>query len=369
MKFIGTLSYSQTREGEHRVVAGRVPKRGLTELRVKDMLPSNYFSDIAYNDDQVELKARAVQHFARVHKFLTGVLAINKEFSIWVLTSDMFGEAATVRRAAMVYYIFTPDSLGSIGEVSVSKRDGKYHVVSPYIRNNRYNGGRDHYCKKSMNLDKSLASVRRYIRPTRMSELHLPEITEVIYEQREAIDNRRNRSRALMNDLNRYPDELTEELVSLRKHIIAGVPYAYEFKDDSLAATIDKFIEEDAEAGEAIDKAVEESLCYQRVHIRQNSKHAKISYLLTHIELSKRMGGDHSVYGEHQYGEYLPIADMPKEVAEQISTLDFLGGEHRTKQWDACVWVLNTGMMVEKGVLYYLPVAPLRGEALAHSKM
>jgi len=380
MEFIGTVNQSQQMAGKFIRVAQIIHKSKLIEVNIDalhigpasvigvDPMAHRYPApeDRAHMANYNALKAERVRTWGKIHAFLLDVLAINKTFSFWVYRSgpvwDM-GEFDMGEVMAKLYkstfYICTPDSINSIGAVQYTGVEG-YEVWSPYIRNNLYNGGSEHYRKKSIHKKVALTSVRRYIRPIPTMEKHLPDWDSVTAEQYDAIHARQNVAEKHLGSVYAQRARAAQELVALRRHQRAGKPDAYVFQDGELLAMIDNFIEEDAKLGDAINKAIEDSNCYQRIQIRHAPDSGEVSYQLTHIEVDKKSGSprDHRVYAKH-VGNFRPIAAIPDETAMQISTLDFLGKDFPNKAWNDIAWVLNTGIMMEKGVLYYIPVAPL----------
>jgi hypothetical protein len=107
--------------------------------------------------------------------------------------------------------------------------------------------------------------------------------------------------------------------------------------------------------GDAIDEVLEGSKCYQRVQLHPQPISGNIFYQSTYIEVGSSAYDQQKVYGDNA-GTFQPIEDIPDSVASQISTLDFLGKDMSTMSYEDNAWVLNTGVMVKKGVLYYLPV-------------
>lgn len=374
MNLIGTVSRSQQNAGKFTATAYYVHKAALEEISIDALhigpVPVIGVDPMAhhYLDSDPAREAKRVRTWGKIHAYLLDVLAINKGFSLWIRTSDSGSinvpDNSRVRSLLFrsTFYICTPNSICSIGAVQFSE-DAGYEVWSPYIRNNLYNGGTEHYRKKSIHKKVALTSVRRYVRPIPAMEAHLPDWGDVIEEQHDA--QRRRKDIAEHHLQHVYKQAATNELVALRRYQHAGESEAYVFQDGEILASIDNFLIEDAKLGDAINDAIEGSRCYQRIQIRQAPDSGSVSYQLTHIEVplarSRRnhvANEEHLVYAEHG-GDFRPIREIPDEVSTQISTLDFLGKDHRTKQWSEYVWVLNTGVMMEKGVLYYIPVARL----------
>tara|TARA_R110002167_G_scaffold245335_1_gene450763 strand:+ start:247 stop:1410 length:1164 start_codon:yes stop_codon:yes gene_type:complete len=377
MEFIRNVSAQEVNAGTYRSEAGFVPKSKLTQLHY--ILPDRTtfhasleqkptlhvglvestegVGTIAVNSllEDFHYDYAEVRRWEIMHTFLLEVLAVNQQFSLWTADRKPMATADLVD-ALMRYkvYVCVEGVNNSIGAVRYSS--GEYHVWSPFILNGGYNSGHQHYRKKSTKQKVALTTVRRYVRPVLAEHKHLPEIPSVLRDREDVVDTRRQVSKQHLQYVHsRAQVRAAEELVSLRKHQLAGRVDPYQFIDVELLSKIDEYIEEEAVMGDAIDEVLEGSKCYQRVQLHPQPISGNIFYQSTYIEVGSSVYDKHKVYGDNA-GTFQPIEDIPDSVASQISTLDFLGKDMSTMSYEDNAWVLNTGVMVKKGVLYYLPV-------------
>ena len=356
MEFIRNVSAQEVNAGTYRSEAGFVPKSKLTQLHY--ILPDRTafhasleqkptlhvglvestegVGTIAVNSllEDFHYDYAEVRRWEIMHTFLLEVLAVNQQFSLWTADRKPMATADLVD-ALMRYkvYVCVEGVNNSIGAVRYSS--GEYHVWSPFILNGGYNSGHQHYRKKSTKQKVALTTVRRYVRPVLAEHKHLPEIPSVLRDREDVVDTRRQVSKQHLQYVHsRAQVRAAEELVSLRKHQLAGRVDPYQFIDVELLSKIDE---------------------YQRVQLHPQPISGNIFYQSTYIEVGSSVYDKHKVYGDNA-GTFQPIEDIPDSVASQISTLDFLGKDMSTMSYEDNAWVLNTGVMVKKGVLYYLPV-------------
>ena len=358
MEFIRNVSAQEVNAGTYRSEAGFVPKSKLTQLHY--ILPDRTafhasleqkptlhvglvestegVGTIAVNSllEDFHYDYAEVRRWEIMHTFLLEVLAVNQQFSLWTADRKPMATADLVD-ALMRYkvYVCVEGVNNSIGAVRYSS--GEYHVWSPFILNGGYNSGHQHYRKKSTKQKVALTTVRRYVRPVLAEHKHLPEIPSVLRDREDVVDTRRQVSKQHLQYVHsRAQVRAAEELVSLRKHQLAGRVDPYQFIDVELLSKIDEYIEEEAVMGDAIDEVLEGSKCYQRVQLHPQPISGNIFYQSTYIEVGSSVYDKHKVYGDNAG--------------------TFLGKDMSTMSYEDNAWVLNTGVMVKKGVLYYLPV-------------
>ena len=239
-----------------------------------------------------------------------------------------------------------------------------YEVYSPFIRNNRYNGGNLFFHNASVYSNKILGLINTRVRPPLAEERHLFEIDAVKDAQERGLAQRTFLSRDYANQVGNCEnrEKVLIELVSLKEHLNhnaaggdTGKMDTYVFMDKDLSIMLDTYMLELAELGDAVDKNLESSKCLQRVHIIKGEKSGKSFFSRTVIRShSDYKGYSHDVYGDTIDAAYAPIETMPEEVGEKVAMLNML--DKPIDDYGDYVWVLNTGTMVTKNELYYLPV-------------
>ncbi len=299
-------------------------------------------------------------------------MARNPNYELF--TETKFSDEPTSRAIAFLrnkVYVgsrYVPDTFGAVRlvrkDTSTVRHDKlvvSYQVYSPFLRNNRYKGGDKFFHNASTNKSKILKLIDTRVRPPFAEERHLPEIEKVKEAQKKSLRKREYVSKQYADKVGNWEHraKALAELVSLKKHLNEEPKNTYVFKSDSLSVLLDKYMQELAELGDAVDKKLEDSQCLQRVHIITGEKSGKSFFSRTVIRYagSGTFPARHDVFGDTEDAAYAPIETMPEDVANQIAVLNMLD-----KPADLSgsaiepTWVLNTGTMILSNELYYLPV-------------
>ena len=382
MEFIGKLDESVSLTGTFKPNSGCRPTCNLKRLEITDEhigpLPAR---QVANGIPDVTLSATQMERWQMQHLFLLSILRRNSGYEIyinasWTQQAENTGEEIPLKSWFrdlwdVNFYIGMPYVPMTFGMVKVPHSEGtsgkhydhKYEVFSPYIRNNRYNGGEMYFHNASRNMEKALKIVHQRTRAPLPEERHLPEIKDVLNHQEKAMDTRKGLARKYAREVASYSnqDAVLEELVAMREHVIrhehiGGAKMSpYVFLSKELTDLLDSYVAENIELGEVIDDALENSKCLQRVHIIKGDNSGRRYFSRTVIRIRDMYPTKHEVYGDTSDAAYRPVESMPEDVAAKIATLDLLD-----KEWSTSThgnnWMLNVGVIVNKGELYYLPI-------------
>lgn len=380
MEFIGKLDESVSLTGTFKYNSGCRPTCSLKRLEITDEhigpLPAN-FAGLP----DVTLSATQMERWQMQHLFLLSILRRNSGYEIyidasWTQQAENRDEEIPLKSwfrdlwdvnfyIGMLYVPMTfgmvkvPHSEGTSGK----HYDHKYEVFSPYIRNNRYNGGEMYFHNASRNMEKALKIVHQRTRAPLPEERHLPEIKDVLNHQEKAMQARKDVAHRYARQVASYDnqDAVLKELVAMREHVIrhehiGGAKMSpYVFLSKELTDLLDSYVAENVELGEAIDDALENSKCLQRVHIIKGDNSGRRYFSRTVIRIRDMYPTQHDVYGDTSDAAYRPVESMPEDVAAKIATLDLLDKEWSTSTHNNN-WMLNVGVIVNKGELYYLPI-------------
>lgn len=328
---------------------------------VKDVMESESgFSDTnkKYWGDTHSFLRKIAQHNPS-YRFYIGTWAASIRQSISKLSEEVSLEDKNdlLHRVPIniPFFIGSPPYPNTFGAVQILS-DG-FRVYSPHIANRRYSGGQDYFHKASKYVGKALKTVQKFIRAPYPEEWHLLEVRDVAVQRSRGLYAREARVRELTYQFREENENALRELVALRQHTLSQLTVPYMFQNEELLSTVDKFIKAEKELGDAIDPSLENPKCLQRVHIIKDDK-GRTYFTRTGIYMNSDYATVYTVYADTPDAEYRPIGEMPESIATKIATLNFLnkGPDEDSPNNVVGEWALNTGLIVRKGELYYLPI-------------
>lgn len=364
MKLIAKL---ERFNGRYKAISGCIPTKRLERMEVNDdyIVSEEFFKKMEerFCDDSGQWSVNGGNKWVSWCRFVRAVVALNPNYELFAkpLPSTVGGYGFITTK----YYIGSKYAPSTFGAIRLQmKGDDKiaYQVFSPFLRNNRYSGGDSFFHNASASSTKILGRINTRVRPPLAEERHLYEIKQVQNAQGESLAKRKHLSHTYAGQVGGwdYREQVLAELVALKEHLnhnaAGGKMDTYVFMSKDLSQLLDTYLAELAELGEAVDAKLEGSNCLQRVHIIKGEKSGKSFFSRTVIRLGadNRWDRPHPVYGDTINAAYAPIETMPEEVGAKIAMLNMLDKEEDI--YGDPVWVLNTGTMVTKNELYYLPV-------------
>tara|TARA_R110000796_G_scaffold214892_4_gene330899 strand:+ start:1450 stop:2592 length:1143 start_codon:yes stop_codon:yes gene_type:complete len=355
--------------GRYKPASGCIPTKALKRMEVNDdyIVSEEFFTKM--EKDCSTVAADAAHRWRLWCSFVRAVVALNPNYELFVKSLPDSSDYRVIYGTMYIGSKYVPNTFGAVRLRQKVGRNGKssvsYEVYSPFIRNNRYNGGNLFFHNASIYSTKILGLINTRVRPPLAEERHLFEIEAVQDAQERGLAQRTYLSRDYASQVGNWDnrEKVLVELVSLKEHLNhnaaggdTGKMDTYVFMDKDLSIMLDTYMRELAELGDAVDKNLERSKCLQRVHIIKGEKSGKSFFSRTVIRNSTGTyrQRSHDVYGDTIDAAYAPIETMPEEVGEKIAMLNML--DKPMDGYGDYVWVLNTGTMVTKNELYYLPV-------------
>ena len=354
--------------GRYKPASGCIPTKSLKRMEVNDdyIVSEEFFTEMEAASATVA--ADAAVRWMLWCRFVRAVVALNPNYELFVKFLPTSDDFRVIHGMIYIGSKYVPNTFGAVRLRQKVGRNGKssvsYEVYSPFIRNNRYNGGSLFFHNASINSTKVLGLINTRVRPPLAEERHLFEIDAVKDAQERSLAQRTYISRDYANQVGNWEnrEKVLAELVSLKEHLNhnaaggdTGKMDTYVFMDKDLSIILDTYMLELAELGDAVDKNLESSKCLQRVHIIKGEKSGKSFFSRTVIiNSTNHRQRRQDVYGDTLDAAYAPIETMPEEVGEKIAMLNML--DKPMDGYGDYVWVLNTGTMVTKNELYYLPV-------------
>ena len=372
-----------TFSGRYKKASGCIPTKTLGRIEVNDdhIGPKEWFTDI---EEKLQL-------IPTLRSLTAGdTTSLQTQWNLWctflrdivarIPDCELFSEKThfnavdDIRAKVYIGNKYVPNTFGAVRLVKkmipLSNGNHKvgfvYQVYSPFLRNNRYNGGDLFFHNASTNKLKILRLMNARVRQPLAEERHLYEFSDVLNAQRESLTARERISADYASQVSNWNhrDQVLAELVSLYRHIKknaenvdTGKMSTYTFLSNDLYNVLDNYTRELAELGDAIDTSLEGSSCWQRVHIITGEKSGKSFFSRTVIHITGKNSwnhGTHAVYGDTVDAAYAPIETMPEEIGSKIAVLNML--QLNGTEGSELTWVLNTGTVITKNELYYLPV-------------
>jgi hypothetical protein len=364
MKLIAKL---EEFHGRYKSAAGCISTSALKRMEVNDdYIVSEEFFTRVEKELENESGGDSNKHLWILWcRFVRAVVALNPNYELFVKFLPTSDDFRVIHGMIYIGSKYVPNTFGAVRFPRGVGRNGKssvsYEVYSPFIRNNRYNGGSRFFHNSSIYIDKVLKIINTRVRPPLAEERHLFEVKAVLAAQQSSLAERAYLAREHGSQVGNWDnrEKVLAELVSLKEHLNhnaaggdTGKMDTYVFMDKDLSVMLDTYMVELAELGEAVDKNLENGKCLQRVHIITGEKSGKSFFSRTVILRHDTRRG-HDVYGDTIDAAYVPIETMPEEVGEKIAMLNMLD---KLEQYGDYSWVLNTGTIVIKNELYYLPV-------------